>query len=257
MRDGAAKRFDGGNVSTRIPLTTLRIDGGTQPREEINLTTVTEFADAMTDGATFPAVVAFFDGVEYWLADGFHRYHASRKVGLLDIEAEVIAGTRRDAVLHAVGANATHGQRRTNADKHRAVLTLLDDEEWGKWSDREIAKRCAVSDRFVSSLRTVRSDTPAPSERTYTDKHGNVGTMDTSRIGRSPNGSPVRSGAPTMVYPKSTHPTNRDISEAFTFAEIALSQLARIRADDPRRCEQLRRVQAWIESELEREEKAS
>ena len=34
----------------------------------------------------------------------------------------------------------------TNEDKRRAVMTLLADEEWGKWSDNEIARRCEVSD---------------------------------------------------------------------------------------------------------------
>jgi hypothetical protein len=54
----------------------------------------------------------------------------------------------------------------------------------------------------------------------------------------------------TPVYPKSTHPSNKAVSEAFTFAEIALSQLSRIRADDPRRIEQLQRVRAWIDTQL-------
>jgi len=34
-----------------------------------------------------------------------------------------------DAVFNSVGANAEHGLRRTNADKRRAVLTLLNDDE--------------------------------------------------------------------------------------------------------------------------------
>ena len=70
-------------------------------------------------------VVVFHDGVDHWLADGFHRYHASRRIEALESVAEVRTGTRRDAVLYSVGANASHGQRRTNADKRRAVMTLL------------------------------------------------------------------------------------------------------------------------------------
>jgi hypothetical protein len=74
------------------------------------------------------------------------------------------------------------GLRRTNADKRRAVLMLLEDEEWSAWADREIARRCAVSDRFVNGLRAdftanIRSE-PAP--RTYQDRHGNVTRMDTA-----------------------------------------------------------------------------
>ena len=32
----------------------------------------------------------------------------------------------------------------TNADKRRAVETLLNDAEWATWSDREIARQCGV-----------------------------------------------------------------------------------------------------------------
>jgi hypothetical protein len=42
-------------------------------------------------------------------------------------------------VLYTVGANATHGLRRSNADKRRAVSMLLDDPEWAQWSNLAIA----------------------------------------------------------------------------------------------------------------------
>jgi hypothetical protein len=42
-------------------------------------------------------------------------------------------------VPNSVSANAPHGLRRTNADKRRAVVRLLEDTEWSQWADREIA----------------------------------------------------------------------------------------------------------------------
>jgi hypothetical protein len=82
------------------------------------------------------------------------------------IMALVHQGDIRDAVRYAVGANSNHGKRRTNADKRKAVLTLLEDEQWTNWSDREISRRCSVSDFMVrdarSTLRENRSDTPLP-----------------------------------------------------------------------------------------------
>jgi hypothetical protein len=101
-----------------------------------------------------------------------------------------------------VGANSNHGKRRTNADKRKAVLTLLEDEQWAKWSDREIARRCLVSGEFAHKLRrslpTVGSDTqttpvidpeptpaPKPQERTFRTKHGTVAKMKTDGIGKS------------------------------------------------------------------------
>ena len=70
-----------------------------------------------------------------------------------EISADIRPGTQRDARLFAVGANQTHGLRRSNEDKRRAVLVLLKDEEWCTWSDREIAKRCGVTHPFVAKLR--------------------------------------------------------------------------------------------------------
>ena len=59
----------------------------------------------------------------------------------------------RDALRLALRENATHGQRRTNADKRKAVETALMDEEWGAKSDREIAGLCAVSHMTVNRVR--------------------------------------------------------------------------------------------------------
>ena len=167
-----------------IPIDKLRLDGGTQPRAEINLVIVNEYAEAMTEGATFPPITVFFDGADYWVGDGFHRYHAARQNGFLEIEADVRTGTQRDAVLFAVGANAAHGMRRTPADKRRAVLTLLDDGEWSARSNPWIAKQCAVSEHLVRSLRPSRSEEERPTARTYTDKHGNIAVMNVEKIGK-------------------------------------------------------------------------
>ena len=59
-----------------IPINSIRLDGGTQPRASIDFDTVFDYMDAMTDGADFPPVVVFYDGTHYWLADGFHRVKA-------------------------------------------------------------------------------------------------------------------------------------------------------------------------------------
>src|SRR5215207_11626412 len=105
-------------MSQLLALKTIRTDGGTQPRAALNQDRVGEYADDMARGDEFPPVTVFYDGADYWLADGFHRYHA-RATRHPDIEAEVRQGTRRDAILFSVGANASHGMRRTNEDKRR------------------------------------------------------------------------------------------------------------------------------------------
>ena len=136
-----------------LELDQIRIDGGTQSRVELNQETVAEYAQAFTAGASFPPVVVFFDGANYWLADGFHRYFGARDAGESAIDAEIITGTQRDAVLYSLKANATHGLRRTNADKRKAVETLLKDAEWATWSDRKIAEVCGVSHELARQVR--------------------------------------------------------------------------------------------------------
>jgi hypothetical protein len=70
--------------------------------------------------------------------------------------------------------DASHGMRRTNEEKRAAVKTLVMDEAWGKWSDREIARRCRVDGKLVAKLREQLKPVTAEtrSERTYTTKHG-------------------------------------------------------------------------------------
>ena len=161
----------------------IRRDGGTQPRAQMDWTVVAEYAADMGQGAAFPPVVVFYDGADYWLADGFHRVEAAKSLGLVEVAADVRQGTRREAVLYSVGANSNHGLRRTNEDKRRAVMTLLNDEEWRGWSDNRIAQLCGVSHTFVGSLRSSLA-TVASEPRIYTDRWGNVSTMNTANIGQ-------------------------------------------------------------------------
>jgi hypothetical protein len=156
----------------------IRIDGGTQCRAEINQTKVSEYAELVEAGVSFPAVRVFFDGVSYWLADGFHRYHAHKQAGQGSISADVEKGTAREALLFAISANAEHGLPRTNADKRKAVQMMLDDFEWQDWSNAEIARHCKVSVTLVASMR---GDT-APEERKYKTATGKVMTKKAASV---------------------------------------------------------------------------
>ena len=128
-------------------------DGGAQMRVEMKPEAVREYADDMAAGAVFPPVEVYYDGSIYWLAEGYHRVEAARKLDRESIDAEVLDGGERDAILHGIGSNASHGLRRTQADKRRAVERLLRDEEWGKWSDRKIAEVARVDHKTVGKVR--------------------------------------------------------------------------------------------------------
>ena len=131
----------------------IRRDGGTQPRAALHPPTVQNYAEALARGEDLPPVDVFYDGTTYWLADGFHRDDAHDERDLDEIGATIHQGTQRDAILFSVGANAAHGLPRSNEDKRRAVLRLLEDEEWRTWSNRKIADVCRVSHPFVGDIR--------------------------------------------------------------------------------------------------------
>lgn len=152
----AATRDKRPTVTTLLALKTIRTDGGTQPREALDMLVVADYKEAMLAEAAFPAVDVFLDvdSGDHWLADGFHRHRAAQEAGLTELLANVHEGTQRDALLFSLGANATHGLPRSNADKRRAVTILLKDDEWTKLTDSAIAKQAHVSQPFVSSLRT-------------------------------------------------------------------------------------------------------
>ena len=136
-----------------MKLNQLTIDGGTQSRTKIIQEAVDEYAEALKDGARFPPVLAYYDGIKYYLTDGYHRYFAHQKAGLRDIEVQIVNGTLRDAILRSFSVNAENGRHRTNDDKRNSVQSMLDDFEWQFWNNAEIAKACRVSEYLVSTVR--------------------------------------------------------------------------------------------------------
>lgn len=172
----------------RLALAKIRCDGGTQPRATLDESTVDSYKEAVESGAKFPPIVVFYDGAAYWLADGFHRFVAWEELGRDTIDADVRQGTQRDAILFSCGANALHGLPRTNADKRRAVTTLLRDDEWSRKSDRWIAEKAAVSHPLVIKLRAEIAG-------------GNGYHLPPSREGRDGKSYPAKPERPAPTLP--------------------------------------------------------
>jgi len=137
----------------KLKLEQIIIDKGTQTRDEIDQKTVMEYAEVLMNKDSLPPVTVFHDGINYYLADGFHRYFAHKQTKTATIEADVINGTLRNALEFALGTNDKHGLKRTNKDKRKAVLIALDDVEWGSLTNREIGKLCRVSHTFVNAIK--------------------------------------------------------------------------------------------------------
>lgn len=106
-------------------------------------------------------------GEELILWDGFHRIAAAEGV-LKFVNVEPKRGTRADAIYLATGANTTHGVRRTDADKRKAVEMALGLERFASASSRAVAEHVGVSHSFVEKVRKDLEG-PAPQERTGMD----------------------------------------------------------------------------------------
>lgn len=200
-----------GNVSSEnLPLSKIKADHRAQPRENLITDVVQTYAEAMQDGATFPPLIVFHDGDDYWLADGFHRRYAATSIGLTEFRCEVRSGNLRDAILFSCQVNATHGTPRTTEDKRRAVMKLLQDDEWSHWSDREIARHAKVTHPLVAKLRAEIAPAPTSPDkpkatRTYKTKHGTTATMNTTAIGGT---TPAADATKPKATARTTTPTD-------------------------------------------------
>src|SRR3954471_13541208 len=99
----------------------IRRDPRPQPRNHINHDVVERYRDAMDAGDVFPPLIVFWDGAEYWLADGWHRVCGALCLGWQGIAAEVLPGGLREAEWYAFSANATHGYPRDKDDAGRIL----------------------------------------------------------------------------------------------------------------------------------------
>ena len=272
-----------------LDLEKIDIYGGTQARVETSDEAISSYADAMLEGAKFPPVIVFYDGAKYWLADGFHRFLAAQRNELGQIAAEVHAGSRTDALKHALGANATNGIYRSNADKRNAVEVAL--EEWPNMSNSVIAELCKVSSDLVRRCRIAmeKLDRLEPQER-VTGKDGKEypagierqprgessapkddgsdGSGSSGEGGggfggggakgkgdaRAPGGSnaEIEADARKMIREGEIKHSELDqlmSATAIDYAETALNVLNRMKQDDPRRPEAVKRIERWLAKE--------
>lgn len=139
----------------QFPIEQVTVDKGLQARVNLNNDAIGDYKDVIFSGGTLPPVELIKDGDTYYLWDGFHRHAAYQRLGIMTIPVNIRKGTRQDAILASVGANQTHGIRRTNADKRRAVdmvFNLMDSVK-ENWTDQRIAELTGVSAMFVGNVR--------------------------------------------------------------------------------------------------------
>jgi hypothetical protein len=195
----------------------IRLDGDTQPRVSFNQSICDEYGEQMKAGEKFPPIDVFFDGVDYWLTDGFYRIQAY--VMALPgeaIECNVYKGTLQDAQWHSYSVNKTHGVRRSTADKVRAVKLALAHVAASGKSNVQIAEHCGVSESMVrkhrnsvTSFKTKSNgdDTGLKALKSRPRKGRDGRTINTASIGKGKNrrgDTPSRDAAARIRQPTRT-----------------------------------------------------
>ena len=166
-----------------------------QTRLLLSAETVEDYADAMRGKAKFPPVTVFADADSdtLWLADGFHRVAAAEATGYKHVKADVRPGTFADALKFALGANANHGLRRSNADKRHTLEMAWENrrELWPR-EDKADPSAAVLSEACGVSLRTVQ-------EFLATIQPTQIAQVEPPRKGKAK--PPVRKNAPPPPPP--------------------------------------------------------
>ena len=266
-----------------LSLESINLYGGTQARVTTSDEAIASYADEMAQGAVFPPIVVFYDGATYWLADGFHRYLAAKRNETTSITAEVQTGGRLDALRHALGANATNGVYRNNADKRNAVEVAL--EEWPDRANPVIADMCKVSVDLVRRTRTALTQAgKLPQGDTVTGRDGKEYPAQMHRQprgktegassesggggggggGRPPKGKgdmgnlggsnmELEREARAMVRKGEINPFELPTifsANAHDYAETVINLLGTMKPDDPLRQDGLLRIKRWVDQAL-------
>ncbi len=141
-------------MTQKFPIREIVLNQRCQARVEPHPDIVDEYAAAYRSKAKMPPVDVFIvDGAPH-LIDGWHRISGAIKAEATWITCEIVGtGTLEEAVWKALAANQTHGIRRTNEDKRRAVRLALESPIGNEQSARVLAEHVGVSVDFVSRLR--------------------------------------------------------------------------------------------------------
>lgn len=142
-------------VKMTVPIDKIEATKATQIRTKLHKDIILAYEEDIKCGAIMPPLIVFAEsGSErYILADGFHRLLAAVNADMHEVDIELHEGGMLEALMCALGANAGHGLRRTNADKTNAVKIALKSPAISQLQIQEIADLCRVDVRTVRRRR--------------------------------------------------------------------------------------------------------
>lgn len=144
-----------------IELCSINIEGKTQQRS-LCLETQQAYAEAMKAGEKFPPLEVVQEGENFWLWDGFHRFHAMQSLGYTTAEVNVTPGTQRTAIELSLRANTKHGLPRDKQAKLNAIRIIESDSEWRLRTDKQKAEMCGMNEITYRRYRNEIPDFQSP-----------------------------------------------------------------------------------------------
>lgn len=260
-------------MDNALAISNIRLDGGTQMRAGISDETVKMYAEHLTDGSEFPPVIVFYDGSDYWLADGFHRVSAYGMAGIDVVPADIRSGDKMDAVRFALKANATNGRPRTSDDMRRGYQVICLNDLCKASDTKSVQQLLGCSSRWAQELtRAARQEEKqlrdgritelADQGKSQREIAGEVG-VDVATVNRSvakkntsemQHPGPKRNTSemekpepPTQPQPvKEEAPQSRGVG--VRMAHEAIAVLKRIPLSDGLRQDAFEMVQDWIKT---------
>lgn len=170
-------------IVKNLPIDDLCLEPELQMRE-MQEEAIEDYAEHLKDLPPI-LIVRDADFAKDFVVDGWHTLAAARRKGWTSIPCKIIEGDYADAVLAAAKANATHGIRRTDDDKERAIKRLLAQEKWQGKSSRWIATELKVSPQTVEKVRNSNTRTNSTAHGEQLKKPKKQGESREGRDGKT------------------------------------------------------------------------
>jgi hypothetical protein len=140
------------STEKRLQIEKITLDPDVQVRGITHRETVRDYAQQKKEGYSFPPIVIFTDGLNNYLADGWHRLEADRLNDVATVACQIYEGCKDDAILFAIWKNRTQlGISWDKEARERSVLHVH--RLHPDWSDHLIQRATAVPRTTVWRLR--------------------------------------------------------------------------------------------------------
>lgn len=153
-------------VTRHVSIDDVVVDADLYARVELSKGRVAEFAELIDeDPSRLPPISVICDGARYLVADGAHREAAYRRLGLVQIEVEVIPAAdgltpQEQAFLYGIDSAATGSLPLKMCERKIACDRLHD--RYPSMSKQEIADRVGMSREAVSKRLSRNAQANSP-----------------------------------------------------------------------------------------------